>query len=508
MERNSREDSKREKGLGPSGVEACLALLSQFDSLGIRDIVLCPGGRNAPMIEALELSINHFEFKIHTFFDERAAGFYALGLARQKQTPIPLSVTSGTAASELYSALIEAHATNIPLIALTADRPRSHRGVGSPQSMEQVGLFKNFAPTVLDWEDGVDFPTDWYLKWNQRSPIHINLCHHEPLWKKEKISMLKRESFKISNSWTEISASIPSFKKPLVILGSLDSDEVDCVREFCLWYKAPVLAEASSHLRVLSADERNIKLEDFDGIIRLGGVPSWRLWRDLEFSSLEVLSFGRTLWSGLPKAQLFSGELKGFLKSWMKSSPINSTDIPKLTHNLYELYPESEASWMRKISESIKENDLVYLGNSRPVRDWNEHSQIHKNISYYESRGLNGIDGQISTFLGLARKGTNWAILGDLTTLYDMQGPWAIKHLKSDVKTRIVVINNSGGKIFDPMFPSKLFLNEHQLNFKKFAEFWGLTYSTELKTDAQHALIEITPDYIQTQNFRHKWSKL
>jgi 2-succinyl-5-enolpyruvyl-6-hydroxy-3-cyclohexene-1-carboxylate synthase len=102
----------------------------------------------------------------------------------------------------------------------------------------------------------------------------------------------------------------------------------------------------------------------------------------------------------------------------------------------------------------------------------------------------------------------NWALLGDLTTMYDMQGPWALQYLSPATRTRLVVMNNSGGQIFSRMFPSPMFLNGHQNQFQALAEFWGITYTHDLNTMAQHALIELTPDPEQTQSFRDQWEKL
>jgi 2-succinyl-5-enolpyruvyl-6-hydroxy-3-cyclohexene-1-carboxylate synthase len=151
----------------------------------------------------------------------------------------------------------------------------------------------------------------------------------------------------------------------------------------------------------------------------------------------------------------------------------------------------------------------MYLGNSRPVRDWNEHALFSKQFEIQENRGLNGIDGQVSSFLGHARAGIeNWALLGDLTVMYDMQGLWALRHLSTDTHTRLVVMNNSGGKIFKRMFPSPLFLNSHEQSFKALADFWQMTYSNDLHIEAPHAFIELLPSNEETEAFKDHWEKL
>lgn len=506
MARDSRKNQKRKKGLGPSGLEASLHLLATLHSIGVKDIVLCPGGRNAPFIQALKIESK--KFNVLSFFDERAAAFFALGRARRDHTPVAISVTSGTAVAEMLPALIEAHATNVPLIAITADRPRSHRGVGSPQSMEQVNLFGMYAPTLMDWQDGEALPV-WLKNWTARAPVHLNLCHQEPLWSKETSKSINLKKSKLNKEWGVIKCAIPKFKKPLLVVGSLESDEVKVVKDFIQWLKADTLCEASSQLAHLSLSDKQIKLSDYDGVIRLGGVPSFRLWRDLEFLKLPVQSFGRSQWSGIPQGKLFSGELKPFIEKWIKSAtPINAKNKKLSFDKLIKKYPLSEPALIHEISKEMDKKSMVYLGNSRPIRDWNSFAQHRSDLHITDSRGLNGIDGQLSTFYGLARAGMNYALIGDLTTLYDMQGPWALKFLSKKTKTRLIVINNSGGQIFKTMFPSSLFRNEHKIQFKKLAQFWGLDYSTTLDTKSDHALIEITPDPKQTDLFRRDWERL
>ncbi len=507
MARDTRKNSKRKKGLGSSGLEASLHLLATLHSQGVRDIVLCPGGRNAPMIQALEQFAH--KFNVMSFFDERAAGFFALGRARKMQKPVLISVTSGTALAELLPCVIEAEATRVPLIIHSADRPRTHRGIGSPQSMEQVGIFGRFAKTLIDWQDDEKLP-DWLKGWNFKTPVHLNLCHQEPLWCKIPVKppVVKKNIPHLKTKL--IKSKIPTFKNPILIVGSLENKDIKIVEKFIKWLGADTLCEASSQLSNLSLSDKQIKLSDYDGVIRIGGMPSFRLWRDLEFMHLKVISFGETSWVGTPKGSLFEGEIKSFLERWMKEGQkISLKKKSRLSAlHLFEKYPQSEPALIYKLSRELEEDSLMYLGNSRPIRDWNSFAQARKDLFVQDTRGLNGIDGQLSTFYGMARSGMNYALLGDLTTLYDMQGPWALKYLDADIKTRLIVMNNSGGQIFKTMFPSPLFRNEHTFDFKKLAEFWNLSYSTSLETKSQHALIEITPDSQQTNDFRLEWEKL
>ncbi|MBY0518447.1 MAG: 2-succinyl-5-enolpyruvyl-6-hydroxy-3-cyclohexene-1-carboxylic-acid synthase [Bacteriovoracaceae bacterium] len=526
MERDSRKNQQREKSMETSGLVFAMQLLADFHSLGVRTLILCPGGRNAPLIQAVE--ILKLDWEVLTFVDERSAAFFALGRSKRDLVPVVVSVTSGTALAELLPAVIEAHATQVPLILLSADRPRSHRGSGSPQSMNQVGLFTQYAPTLVDWEEGETFP-QWIKSWSRKTPIHLNLCFQEPLWIKEPTAYEPRKMEALSPiQHAEITTSYPQFKKPLILVGQLDSDEMEIVEKFCQWFEAPVLAEASSQLRsstianlLYSGDQaarRWLKKGEFDGVIRLGGVPSWRIWRDLEFWDGSVVSFGRSLWSGLPNRSHSKGDLKAWLIKWMsegKKSQARKDLIQedRLIHEkrnaLIEEFPKSEAALIRKISIHAAPDSMIYLGNSRPIRDWNEHALQSKKFDIQENRGINGIDGQISSFYGHCKPHhENWAIIGDLTALYDMQGPWALKFLDPEIQTKLVIMNNSGGQIFSRMFPAQSFINSHELNFQSLAQFWGMSYSNDLNTSAPHCLIELKPDFEETQAFKDKWEAL
>jgi len=529
MERDPTKNSQRETRVGTPGLTGLLEFLRQLHTTGCRTAVLCPGGRNAPMVQALELIASKWGWSVLSFVDERSAAFFAIGKSKALRTPVLVSVTSGTAAAELLPAVIEAHATDIPLVLATADRPRSHRGSGSPQSMWQVGLFSQYATTAVDWQEGETFP-QWVGLWNQRSPIHINLCHDEPLWEKSPLSApLAPQEIQPPQAWPQIKSSYPEFQRPLVLLGALAQDERETVADFCRWYQAPVLAEASSGLReaavptlTRAADRlvrRWLRSGEFDGVIRLGSVPSWRLWRDLERIQIPTLNFGRCQWSGLPQQSIHTGELGPWLKSWMQNAAPTQRRVEFHQHDeaihlerekLLKRYPQSEPALVRALSERLPTNSVMYLGNSRPIRDWNEQATLTRSFWIQENRGLNGIDGQISSFYGGAGPTQeNWAFLGDLTTLYDLQGPWALRHLTAKTKTRLVVMNNGGGQIFSRMFPSTGFLNPHELSFKAIADFWKLAYSRTLNDiEGAHALIELTPEAKQTQAFREQWEKL
>ncbi len=182
---------------------------------------------------------------------------------------------------------------------------------------------------------------------------------------------------------------------------------------------------------------------------------------------------------------------------------------------LLEAEPQSEQGMVFALSSQIPRGSQIYLGNSLPIREWDLAASFEsRNYDVWASRGLNGIDGQVSTFLGYSRENCeNWALIGDLTALYDLPGPWILPQMKP-MPISICVMNNGGGKIFSRMFPHQEFLHKHQIRFRSWAELWGLKYEQWNEVPKQslvtsgHRMIEMIPDEDATQRFWKKYEEI
>jgi 2-succinyl-5-enolpyruvyl-6-hydroxy-3-cyclohexene-1-carboxylate synthase len=150
-----------------------LKLENWLQSIAVFHHVICPGARNAPLVK-------HFEKGSSVSFwpEERSAAFFALGRAQREGRPCSVMTTSGTAAAELLAAAMEGYYTQTPLILITADRPKSLRVKGAPQTCVQPGLFSIYAPTIVDAEFAVELD---HLPSRVICPVHLNLCFKEPL---------------------------------------------------------------------------------------------------------------------------------------------------------------------------------------------------------------------------------------------------------------------------------------------------------------------------------------
>jgi 2-succinyl-5-enolpyruvyl-6-hydroxy-3-cyclohexene-1-carboxylate synthase len=257
------------------------------------------------------------------------------------------------------------------------------------------------------------------------------------------------------------------------------------------------------------------KSGDFDGVIRIGSVPTLRFWRDLATGRVPVIHFSQRPWSGIPGPQIVH-DIQDLPEAIAEFTPWSAEererDRERFHHleRLLQKYPHGECAWVRRVSEWMPDGSRLFLGNSLPIREWDLAARRDGSFTIFANRGVNGIDGLISTFIGSAGETTpNWGLIGDLSALYDLTGPWALRERPlKDVN--LVVINNGGGKIFERIFGHSLFENRHDLNFSDWARMWKWHYQRfELAMDKPKTkspgLFEIIPDNEQTADFFKEW---
>jgi len=281
--------------------------------------------------------------------------------------------------------------------------------------------------------------------------------------------------------------------KPLIILGGLaPADRARVAQTLLSVQHATVYAEPLSGLREELADiaihnERTLQRGTFDEVIRIGNVPTFRYWRDLETRDIPVTHYSRLPFTGLTRGAMHSlDELPSLAGS--RDEALYAFDREQSSRIAWILEEESESeselAMIRKLSRELPSNARIYLGNSLPIREWDLAATREKSGFEFEAnRGANGIDGQLATFFGwCAPNATNVAIVGDLTALYDLNAPWIVPQL--DASFRIVIINNRGGRIFERVVAAdrRLVINDHELRFDKWGEMFGIDV-TELRPD-------------------------
>lgn len=569
-----REAIKRMLGLASAqgNVEAGVDVLLQLIEAGARSFVCCAGARNAPLVAALEILREAFQsgpeslqLEVTSHFEEREAAFFALGRARRDARPAVVLCTSGTAVAELLPAITEALYVGAPLVALTADRPKRLRGSGAPQAIDQREIFGRQVKRFIDFEVGDSLNAYAELMSAEAlndGPTHVNFCCDEPLLSGVEAAVQRASNFKAeasSRSADELAQVKPSRSQvtsnfqglsldaqtsTLMLVSGLQARESEAVVDFLVRAGRPVWLESTSGLR---GDPRlqHLELQGGEAVVsrairegriqqvwRLGSVPTTRLWRDLDDvrSPADTLSISHLQWSGLGRGRLIVQD------QWWKSlrelpaSPPQG-DAARLEAELRSasqreaarlqqlLHAQSlaEPAWFHFISEKIPSAARVYVGNSLPIREWDlAASRSPSTLRRIEAnRGVNGIDGQVSTALGLASAEDElWIIVGDLTALYNLAGPWLREKVR---RLRLVVINNGGGRIFSRVFRSSpggsaAFENRHAQSLAAWGELWDLeSFAVRERSawpelnDLDHVFIEIHPDPEATSQFWSAW---
>lgn len=535
-------------------IELVAHTFQTLKELDVQEIIVCAGARNAPLVVALEDT----DFAYRSYFEERSAGFYALGRIQATRKPVAVLTTSGTAVAELLSAVIESFYQGLPLIIISADRPKSYRGSGAPQSIEHVGIFSQYVQSCQDWDI---YTQDFHFEFDPQKPLHLNICFDEPLLdgRLSEILVSTEKKIKIKNKATNINAAL--LEKPFAILGHIDDSEKKTVIDFLKTHRIPHYAEFLSGLRnhpdlasfqIQSSDQFVKKLfqnKIFNSVIRIGGVPTLRLWRDLEFElkNIPVVSFSKNLFKGLSrKSEIYSLTALKELQFPQNTAESAALKIEKLDEKSTESflvedkellktkkqlcldYPNSEPSLLGQLANQVVLK-AAYVGNSLPIRLWDGfHTTYQSDLKFYANRGANGIDGQVSTYLGWAKDFTeSWCIVGDLTALYDLAALGLIAD-SDNYKKRIVVMNNNGGQIFNRLFGEKKFLNAQNVSFKAWADLWGWDFiqiknvedlknliqttsadkNSSVTNSSTRLIIEVVPDPEQTQIFWQKWDQL
>lgn len=473
-------------------------------SQGVGEVVLCAGARNLDLVKAF-LAVPAIRTWRH--FEERSAAFFALGRIQAGAGPVAVVVTSGTAVAELLPAAVEARYQGLPLLLLTADRPHSFRGSGAPQTIDQAGLFGSHAPLLADLDSTSESPIS-FPPWNRTGPAQINLGFDEPTATPEiaETSLPATHPpphpphFPTPPDWNHFGSSE---KENLAItVGTLAPEEQAAVANWLTCLQAPVWIEPTSglwghpDLTPLWIRHAEALFPKATHVIRLGGVPNGRFWRDLESQThTRVSSLSRTGLPGLARPDVITHRccLSGLATqshppkiaspNWLACCRAEDLQLSRHASSCPPAHAR-ELDFVAAISKIIPSHSRIFLGNSLPIRHWQTAASWKQWFAFYANRGSNGIDGQLSSFLGCAESAAEaWAILGDLTVLYDLPAPWILSQMQSK-NLRICLINNRGGGIFTnlasmrnaPDLVRDTIRNPHEISFRPWAEMWQLQY--------------------------------
>ncbi len=461
-------------------------------------VYFCTGARNNDLLNFF----NHN--KISYEVDERSGSFKALGKTKILGSPIAICTTSGTAVTECLSAMTEAFYSNLPFLLITGDRPKKMHGKASPQTIDHEivtrGVRGSFIELNLEDLNQLDISLIDY-------PAHINVLIEK---KNEKPLFSPKE---YTSDWTGFDKFILENPSPLILL-SHENTCMDLLGRSLKDLGIPFYGEILSgvHHESTFRFERDIlkALSDkkITSVIRIGHTPLSKLWRNLEEYPYPQFSFDERGFTGLSHGSVMpinSNQLIKMDAFWTILKKSQELKIDQ-THEsfliqLISKYPKSDPAVLSRLEEYIPENSLVYLGNSLIIRFFELVNK--KKYQFFGNRGVNGIDGQLSTAIGIAvsTEKTVYCILGDLTTHYDLS---AMKDIPHNLK--LIIINNFGGRIFETMkLDSKLVL-EHENNFSNIAAAFGKSYvKNDFSKLFEVNILEIETNPDATLAFLKEW---
>ncbi|HEX3334532.1 MAG TPA: 2-succinyl-5-enolpyruvyl-6-hydroxy-3-cyclohexene-1-carboxylic-acid synthase [Acidimicrobiales bacterium] len=482
-------------------------LVDEWARLGVTDAVVCPGSRSTPLALAL-----HERLRVHVRLDERSAGFYALGLAMATGRPSVVCVTSGTAAAELHPSVVEAHYGRIPLIVCTADRPPELHDTGAPQTIDQDGLFT----TATRWASKPGVPTQGQeSSWRPLGvrafaesrhspkgpgPVHLNLAFREPLGGAARpLPPTLGSDAIVAGAASPRDLGEPLGGRGILIVGGLspyppDPRKVLALAEKLRW---PVLADPGSRSRVtgtIAAADAIVRTAPAlpDAVLLLGApwlskalasyiseagragarmvvLDPWGQWPDPTRTATEFHQCDPDQWlaGALEHAASCDGD---WLESWAEKEEKAQAAIAETLGT--EL---SEPQVARAVHAHAADTAAtVVVSASMPMRDLEWFSPaLPAPPRVLANRGANGIDGVVSTALGVAASEPHHrtiALLGDLAFLHDVSG---LVNLPK-VPCTFVVVDNGGGGIFS-------FLPQSQeLERDTFEELFGTPPTSDL----------------------------
>lgn len=531
---------------------------SELYAYGVREVVISPGSRSTPLAIALEA---HPNIKTWIHPDERSAAFFALGLIKGSERPVAILCTSGTAAANYTPAIAESQISRIPLIVLTSDRPHELRSVGAPQTINQVNMFSNYVNFQFDMPiaDGTTNMLDTihyqmqiasqYLFGPHKGPIHFNLPFREPLTPNlDRTELLKSESKTLPHYQKTIDVMPIKEKiekdKGLIIVGDMQHQEVDQILSYATENDLPVLADPLSQLRrnnhpnVITTYDLLYRAGmdwEVDFVIRVGKpVISKKLNQWLKATSaFQILVQNNDKIDVFPVPPDVSYEISAndFFRSINNNKPINRKawlekwqtleKQARIEINDYLQHATDEAAYVGELISKLTKQDALFVSNSMPVRDV-DNLLFNSEAEIYANRGANGIDGVVSTALGMAVHKHVTLLIGDLAFYHDMNGLLMSK--LNNIHLNVILLNNDGGGIFSYL-PQKSSASEYferlfgtptgldfehaallyEFNFKRFntlSEFKDMTLS---RSDANvYEIITDREDNLQQHQILYK----
>lgn len=507
---------------------------------GIKNAVISPGSRSTPLAYAC---MKQEGITVYRQIDERSAAYFALGLAKASSEPVMLLCTSGTAAANYFPAIVEAFYARIPLIVVTADRPHELREVGAPQAINQINLFGSHVKWSVDLpvpeqENRISFLVRHLHRSVKNAmsapqgPVHLNVPFREPLvldFEQQydspgEIAHLKGD-FGLSASIRGFLEETVQKDKGLLVIGEMTGKMPPEFWAFIRKLNWPVLADPLSNIRGnVDEDCKDLIIDSYDAILK-SEVFKEEMMPDVVIRiGPQPVSKPLTLYLASVKPDIYAvfdespmmrdaqsvvthhiqTSAEGLWQLEIPAKPANSytekwTAASALFWELAELHCNKkldEGILAKVLFDELDDCDLI-VSSSMPIRDTDTYFKATaRDVMIYANRGANGIDGVVSTAMGVqaAKQRPAFLFIGDLSFLHDLNGLIASKMQETDLT--VVVMNNDGGGIFsylpqsqEERYFEELFGTPTGLKFEDAARMYDADYAAvETKEQLRSAL--------------------
>ena len=511
----------------------CATITDEWIRHGVRHAVIAPGSRSTPLALALAARA---ELEIHVVHDERSASFVALGIGMTTGTPAVLLCTSGTAAAEFHAAVVEAHQAEVPLVVCTADRPPELRDTAAPQTIDQWSIYG----TSVRWfhDPGIQDDSNrstWRslaaravltAAGSRPGPVHLNLPFRDPLVGEpgELPVAGDRPAATLGGRFAvgpgDIATLVPLLdrQRGVIVAGGGPgvrgaADAIHALAEQLGW---PVLAEPRSGCRTtrptaIAAFDAILRHPEFasahtpEVILQFGYPPASKVtaqWisasgatqiqvqaSDAWIDPAHQLAV-RVVCDPAALCEALDGQLRGasntpWLARWRRAEARAQATIDVA---LEEIGALCDPSVSRLVTRTVPDGTQLVVSSSMPVRDLEWFGAARSGLTVHANRGANGIDGIVSTAIGVAlgSKRPTVLLIGDLAFVHDSSALVALARRELDLT--IVVTDNDGGAIFS-------FLPQATaLPAERFEQLFGTPHHTDIPAlAAAHGIPSASP---------------
>jgi 2-succinyl-5-enolpyruvyl-6-hydroxy-3-cyclohexene-1-carboxylate synthase len=508
--------------LGQKNIDFSYTIIDQLISHGVDFFCISPGARNTSLVLSIA---KHKKARSITHSDERAISYLGLGYAKATKKPACIITTSGTAVGNCLPAIMESYYSNTPLIVITADRPIEKRLFGDNQSADQIKIFQNyvnwqicFSPSDKSLNKDFIKTVIAYANYSsciKKGPVHINCAFREPFFDKNNLTYPKPESIhkytipkKEFTLDKDLLKNLVS-KKGIIIAGENASfPEIIDLANFLNW---PLFANILSNIKneksnnliphydkilsssieeemspeiILHFGKREI-FKNFQNWIKDKQIENYiHITEEENFCfnpqhkiTNKILCETKSFCENILSSDMVPNKNRSYLEKWQKANQKEKASL-KRDENF------SQKSIFKYLSSYIPKNHPIFISNSTAIRDADKYLFPINTNKIFANRGVSGIDGNISTAIGIANglKKPLLAIIGDMAFIHDLNALFMIK--KQTYPITIILLNNHGGQIFSKMdianlgtIADQFFIDKHDMTFENVAKQFKIDYS-------------------------------